>query len=557
MFRLVFSQKEKLIVTEEKPIKENPITMAVAPNAFYGEDSEKFGFDKTLTTGEDYNLDTSHPDFIRFQRGEIIVEVIGGVKDIVLSSLRITLKVFQKGSTSPLDIYRSSQLNLFDEGQLGYAITRISERLGLESLIIKDTLYELTERLEQYRRNRGKTEARIIPISTEYQKEALNLLQSEEPLKAIEEQFKKAGASDTRLALQLYILSLSRLGNQPLHGLLQAPRLLAYDLIKELLPCLPKEKTREATTISKHALSYPPTEDYWNESILILHQCDGLNTKDNSLLDYILHGQSKRLVTQSNAQTGLYESTSKELSSTISLIGYTDKDYNPLQESRDLLYIPVQNTEAIQSKRYEREVKRLAGYLNQKAETKAQETLQQVHREIEFFAIQNPLIEEVDLSAFFGQDIKSLSQYLRLVNLITLVHQHKGSVFLTPSSKMMEVKPKYMIMALELFRELWLKKDEELYFKVRTTFSQVKEYLTRTHGAKAKDSEFTLKEIRKTLKIAPITVQRHLHTLEDYGKVERCGGNNRIGYQYRIGEWEESTKTVSAYSKLLQNLLAL
>ena len=528
--------------------------MATAPRRTPDDDAGTFRVQDALPVSQDFHLDTSHPDYIHFEREELILEVIGGVKDIILSSLRVTLKVYRKGSSSALDIYRSSQVDLFDEHQISYITTQISERLRIESLTVKDTLYELTERLEHYRRNRGEQSAPVIPIAPQYRKEALDLLQSPDPLIAIEEQLKEAGISDTRLGLQLYLISLSRLGTQPLHALLQAPRLLSHDLVKELVPCLPQEKLREATTISKHALSYPPTQDYWNASILVLHQCDALDGKDNSLLDYILHGQSKRLVTQSNKQSGRYESTQQELKATISLIGYTDQDYHPLQQSRDVISIPVPHTQALQTKRYEREVKQLAGYLDKGVEQHAQKLLQEIHRQIQWIEVQNPLIEEIDLSTFFGHDLKNLSLYLRLVNLITLLHQKQQTLVRTPTGKRIEVQPNYMIQALELFRELWLKKDEELYYKVRSTFLRIKEYLHKQYEATKRDSEFTLKDIRKALKSSPVTLQRHLHTLEDYGKIERTSGNNRTGYRYTISEWDESTGTLTAYEELLKNL---
>ncbi len=531
--------------------------MATAPRRTPDDDAGTFRFQDALPVSQDFHLDTSHPDYIRFEREDLVVEIIGGVKDIILSSLRVTLKVYRTGSSSALDIYRSSQVDLFDEHQISYITTQIAERLRIESLTVKDTLYELTERLEHYRRNRGQHSAPVIPISTQYQKEALELLQNPDPVTVIEEQLEQAGISDTRLGLQLYLISLSRLGTQPLHALLHAPRLLAHDLVKELVPCLPQEKVREATTISRHALSYPPTQDYWNASILVLHQCDALDGKDNSLLDYILHGQSKRLVTQSNKQSGRYESTSQELKATISLIGYTDQDYHTLQQSRDVISIPVPHTQALQTKRYEREIKELAGYLNHETEQHAQKLLQQVHRQIQWIEVQNPLIEEINLSAFFGHDLKNLSLYLRLVNLITLLHQKKQTLVRTPTGKRIEVQAQYMIQALELFRELWLKKDEELYYKVRSTFLRIKEYLHKQYGATKRDSEFTLKDIRKTLKCSPATLLRHFHTLEDYGKIERFGGNNRTGYRYRVCEWDETTHTVAEYEKLLKTLREL
>ncbi len=519
--------------------------------------SNGMDFTQAVPMHMDAHLDTSHPDYISYTYGAICIEVIGGIRDIAPSSLRVTIKAFVKGSRSAVDIYRSSQVNLFDDHQVSHITGKIAERLKIETLTVKNALYDLIERLENHRRNRGKTTT-PKPTAPSHQRDtALAILKSINPLSALQDELKQAGNTDPRLALQLYILSLSRITAQPLHGLIQAPRLLAHDLVSALSQCLPKEKRREATTISKHALSYPPTLDYWDESILVLHQSNCLKAGDNSLYDYLLHGRSHRLVTQSNRQTGKYESIHKELNSSISLLTYTHNDYHPMQNSRNTVCLPLSNTKILSDQRYEREVRCLAGYDDPTHEHQAQERLQQIQRELQPYHVRNPLIEEVDLSGFFGSDLKNLAVYLRIVNLITLIHQHRDTVILTKTSKVVEVKAVYMIEALELFREVWLKKDDELYFNVRATFKQIKEYLHRHYGATQSDSEFTLKEIRKALKRSPVTLQRHLHTLEDYGKIQRTGGNNRNGYRYLISEWDEDSGTLTAYEALIKNLKEL
>ena len=501
-----------------------------------------------------YGLDISNPDYMVFKSETIIIEIIGGIHDVMLSSLRVSLKIYKIGVISPLEIYRSSLVDVFNDNQVDYVIAKVSERLKIESLRFRNIFYDCIERLDNYRRNKDKLAIPVIPIPSRYKQDALTILKQGHVIKEISDLLELAGISDTRLGLQLYIASVSRITDKPLHAIVNAPRLIAHQLISEYKAVLPEEHVHEITTISKHALSYPPTPDFWNHKTLILHQLDSIKEKDNTLLEYLLQGQSKRLVTQSDAKTGNYESQKKDVTSTINLISYTNTDYHPVYSSKYSLCIPLKNTNALQEKLYEREVKQLSGLWDSEASNQASETLQHIQRGLKPLSIYNPIIEQINLKSFFGTDVKAMSQYLQLVNGITLLHQYQLNVKLTKTKQYIDVKAEYMVLALETFREVWLKKDDELYFNVRSTFSAVKQNLRQQYPTDYLGQTFKLKDMRKALGKSPVTMQRHLHSMELYGKIERSGGNNRVGYEYKVLEWQDNTSSIVAYESLINEL---
>lgn len=505
----------------------------------------------------DYGLDVSNPDYVVFSKENICIELIGGIKDMLLSSLRVSIKVYKKGTSSPLHIYRSSLVDLFNDNQVDYTITKVSERLKMESARFKSIFYDFIERIDHYRRNRNLYETPVVSIASTVQQDSKKLLQQEHLLEAITNQLQLAGISDTRLGLQLYIASLSRLTETPIHCVIGAPRLLGHELIGEFVAILPDEDTYEVTTISKHALSYPPTVDYWKNKTLILHQLESIKEKDNTLLEYLLHGKSKRMVAQSDVKTGQYQCQKKNITSTIQFISYLQADHHPVLASKHVLHIPLGQTNNIKDALYEKEVKSLSGLLDVRAIEQSQNILQQIPRTLKAVSVYNPIIEQVDITAFFGKDIKSLGLYLRLTNMITLLHQQHQNIRLTKTGQMIDVKADYMIVALELYRDLWLKKDDELPFNVRSTFSALKTLLRKDHPSDYLSQTFKLKDLRKTLGKSPVTFQRHLHTLELYGKLERSGGNNRIGYDYKVLEWQDTHNKVDAYNTLIEQLKML
>jgi hypothetical protein len=364
---------------------------------------------------------------------------------------------------------------------------------------------------------------------------------------------KQAGISDTRLGIQLLILSLSRLTKYPLHGIIQAPKLLGNALITEFLKVLPEEQTLELTSISKHALSYAPTEDYWDNKTLVLHQLESIKSKGNSLLEYLLQGKSLRLVTQTDSQTGNYHSEQKNVTSSINLLCYTNEEYHPLFNGKYSICIPLGSISTLKEKLYDKEIKELAGLIDYEQREQAQEIIQQLAREIKEYHIYNPIMEQIDVSAFFGNNPKEISKYLKLVNLITLLHQYKQNPTLTKTSAKLEVKKEYMILGLELFREIWIPEDEELCFRVASTFLRLKKLIKKKFPAEYHTKLFKQKDIRKELGMSPVTLSRHINTLDQYGKLEKSGGSMNKGFEYTITEWDE-TNNKEAFANLINEL---
>lgn len=510
-------------------------------------------FDMAVSANLGYGLDVSNPHYISYIHDDIVVEVLGGINDILPQSLKVTLKVYKQGAANPSEIYRSNQLDLFDDTQVTYTIQKISERLSVETTYIKNVVYDFIERLDHYRRH-GLTESEpIINVTSSIKNEAKQLLQSDNIFESLKEILQQAGITDTRLGVQLFILSLSRNTNYPLHAIVQAPTLLAHTLINEFITILPTEQTIELTSISKHALSYAPSEDYWKNKTLVLHRLESIKAKEHSLLEYLLQGKSLRLVTGADRETGVYQSSQQNVTSSINLITHSSQDYHPLFKGKQSLCIPLGNIQKIQEKVYEQEVKQLAGLIDTENQKQAQKVLHQVARELKEYTIYNPIIEQVDLSVFFGTNHIELSKYLKLVNLITILHQYKQNPTVIKIGAQLEVKAAYMILALELFRESFIKEDKELYFNVESTFIRLKKHLKKEH-TDSQSKPFTLRMIRRGLAMSPITLGKHIKTLELYGKLERSGGSNKTGFEYKITQWAESHSNTKSYHELLEQL---
>lgn len=510
-------------------------------------------FESAVSANLGYGLDVNNPNYITYCSSNITIELLGSIMDILPQSLKVSLKIFQTGTRNPLEIYRGTQINLFDENQVSYVIQKASEKLSLETTIIKNVLYDFIERLDSYRRHGQAETAPSIHVPISIKTEAEKILKADNVIKELKQTLERAGISDTRLGVQLFILSLSRRTKYPLHAIIQAPKLLGNTLLTEFLSVLPDEQTHELTSISKHALSYAPSEEYWKSKTLVLHQLESIKNKGNTLLEYLMQGKSLRLVTQADTQTGAYHSEQKNVTTSINLLSYSNEDYHPLFTGKYSVCIPLSNLGSIKDKLYEKEIKELAGLFNTEEQKHAGEVLQQVAREIGDYQIYNPIMEQIEVSAFFGNNPKEISKYLKLVNLITLMHQKKQNPTLTKTSERLEVKKEYMILGLELFREIWIPEDEELCFRVASTFLRLKKLIKKNHPTDYHTQTFKQKDIRKELGMSPVTLSRHINTLDQYGKIEKCGGSKNKGFEYTIVEWDECNNK-EAFENLIQEL---
>lgn len=513
-------------------------------------------FDALASINTGYGLDINE-NSISYTCDNIVFEAIGDIHFGAPQKLLITLRVYKKGTTNPSQIYRTSSADLFNDSKLKYLIKEIHERLKVESNKVKNGIYDFIERLDNYRTHGEIEEVQQIDVSSSVKKEAEKLLRSKNLLTDLEGYLSLAGMSSTRLGLQLFILSLSRQTSNPLHGVVNCSQSLGHALINEFVKVLPEEQLIERTSLSKNALSYAPNVNYWVNKTLVLHQLNTIKSKGDALMEYVMQGKSLRLVTQQNLVTGRYESEHKDVTETINLISHYDKDFHPIYTSPYTLCIPLKNTNAINESIYDNKVKQMAGLINESEQNHAVEVLQQLQRELKSYTIYNPVLEQVDLAPFFGHDYVAIGKYLRIVELLTILQQKSLKTYIEQGISKVEVSPKIMIEALELFSECFVREDEELYFRVASTFSQIKGFLQKNNPDGCKDKIFTSTAIRKDLKMSPNTLAKHLKKLLAYGKIKREGGTNRDGFTYTVISWEENSSNIKAYHKLLTELNSL
>jgi len=504
-----------------------------------------------------YGMDITDANFLKYQSGNLQAEVIGGINTIILTRFQVMLKISRRPQMSAQDVYRNN-VDLYNENNLQHFIKQASIKLKIDTITIADFVYDLVERLETYRKDkRSYTEETptINPLAGKELKKVDALLKSDALLDEVQELLIDAGVPCSKTGLQLFLISLSSKQTSVMHGILQGNSELSSEIIKSFSNVLPFEINRFKTSISDSVLYYAPSENYWKNKVLLLPTIDTLGKKNTAITELILQGQVNRLVTE-NTENGSYRASNKSVNGNLSFISATSKGYHELMQSDNVLALPICNATTIKETIATNQIKRFAGLLDENKVLQSKTILQSLFRAIKSIKIINPYLEQIDVSQFFTNDSKLITQYLNMVNLITLVHQKQLEITIKSKVHQIEVEPRFMLMTLELFQEIWFKQEKELPFNVACTLVKIKRELQKSNPKDFQLTEFSVKEMRANLKVSPSSFARHIATLYDYNKLERTSGNKKDGFGYMVIAWEDNN-TAQQFEAFKKEILAL
>ena len=511
-------------------------------------------------TLNNFGLDLTNPELIRYEHGTLQIEVIGGINDYSTSQLKVGLKVQKLHNSNPIEIHRSQSIDLFNDNQIEYLVTGASQRIKVVKTDVQDAVYSLIEKLDSYKRYKlyaSSKEVTKVVTSNKLIKETKAFLKESDLLERLESLFITVGIPAPKLAVKLFIISLSRLTDKPMHTILQGNVLLSNQVCKQFATVVNDEEVREVTSLSPTVIGHAPHPNYWSKKLLVIHQLEGtLNQKNSSLEEYMKHEHLNRYVTQANQQNGTYQMVHKHVDEVFAVLGYTSRDFHTVFTSSSVVCLPLGNTTTIKEKIAELELKQYAGLIDRNAVGSALETLKTIQRLLEPKQIVNPWIEQLDIQTYFNNDVKKIKQFMQITNLITMLHQFQ----LTPKRNKelyYEVQPEHMLMTLELFKELWITEFDELYYQVEFTFKQIKNHLKKNFPEDCQEGMFTEKELIPVLKVSPPTINRHVQKLLLYNRLKRVAGNNRTGYYYAVVDWSESgsNNTLETFREALSKLI--
>ena len=497
-------------------------------------------------------LDTSNPpyeltvvgtgDYIVMQTDKIRFTVIGGIALYPLDKMKVTLKIEKKGSNRPMHRLRQN-IDLYQDDSVEKLARKAAERLETGSTGLHESLLQLTELMEQYRRKQIEAKKVKVPqkrvLTAEERQKAIAFLKSKNLLKRTNQAIGKSGVvGEENNRLLMYLIFTSRLREHPLHivslGGSGTGKTYLQEKVSELIP---DDQKLEITAISENALYYFEQKELKNKLVLI-EDLDGAS--DDKVLFAIRELQSKRRISKTipiKDSKGNLKTVTLQVEGPISLAGTTTRErlYEDNANRSLLIYLDASRTHKEQIMDYQRRVS--AGKINRSEEEKIRAFMQNVQSVLRPVNVINPFAEMLALPQSVFKPLRTNSHYLHFIETVTFYHQYQRPHKVNPHTgeAYIETTIEDIEAANELLRDVLLAKSDELTKATRRFLELIEAYLKQ----EGKDS-FYSGALRKAYRISPATVKRQLLTLKQYGYIKVVGGSKFKGYEYELAEQEEN-----------------
>lgn len=510
-------------------------------------------------------LDSSNPNAITYVTDELGFTILGGIRMDGLDRLRVTIRIevinrkFEHYQNNPdiAGLPVNHNLDLYNDVQVEKLIRKAAERLEVGTLQITKSIADITRQLELYRLQQLEEQQ----IKAEKQKKILTPTEREEAtafssekdlLKRTNELIGKSGViGEEKNRMRMFIIFLTRLMENPLHiisfGSSGAGKSHLQEKVAELIP---EEDKIPSTSFTSNALYYMGEYDLQHKIILI-EDMDGAEPVLYALRELISKKHIIKLVPQKDSK-GVTRTIMFKVKGPVTVAGCTtqEKVYEDNANRSFLIYIDESKEQDEKIMQYQRSIS--AGKINRAEENRIKEFLQNVQRIMQPVKVINPYAEFLKIPDEVLKPRRSNPHYLHFIEAVTFYHQYQrqqhkdettGEIYIHTSLE-------DIAEANKLMKDVLLRKSDELSGATRNYFELLKQSLTDS-----KQSTFTNKEIRKTLRLPGTTVRRYHNELLQNGYIRLQESKKKKGYLYEIVSYEEYTQLQNSISNALDEIL--
>jgi len=491
--------------------------------------------EKTKPKTESSDLDISNTEYIKWSNYNLDFTVIGGVGLYPLDRLKVTLRIKRQDSERPIHSLRQT-IDLYQDDLIEKLARKIAERLEIGSSKVHESLLELTGLLERYREiqneKRKKKKVEVRELTPQRIETAQAFLSVKNLDKRTNVAIGKTGLiGEVKNRMILWYVFTSRLRKQPLHAMCLGASGTGKTYLQEKIGALiPKHQKKEITAMSDNAMYYFDEKELVHK-LLLIEDLDGAN--EQKILYALRELMSKKYISKTiviKDSKGNLKTITLEVRGPICLAGTTTRERLYEDNSNRSLLIYLDNSKAQRQRIMDYQRKESAGKINKYEEAEMVEFMQDVQSVLKPIKVVNPYAEQLIIPEQVFKPLRTNSHYLQFIESVTFYHQYqrekkqdeRGERFIETTIEDIEI-------ANELLKEVLLAKSDELTKATRRFYEMVQGFLSRE-----KKESFYSGEIRRTYRMTPATVGRHLKILVKYGYVKVVGGGKKKGYEYEI-----------------------
>ncbi len=500
-------------------------------------------------------LHIDHPDHLLYETEAIKIHIWGGIESHNLGKLKVSLHIERKDKQGKS--FRD-EVNLYSFSQVKRIINHISEALEISSNYVSEIISDLTRELEAHRLNQKATPAENKRDEKSYMtaaetKSAMALLKSPGLMRKTLDLIVKSGlVGQQKNGLLLFLLYLSRYFDEPLHAIIFGKSGSGKTYLQtKISDCIPPEDLRVVTSLTENTLYYSP-KGYWKHKVLLIEDLEGVYQAFLPLREMMSKQEISKLTTDKDSK-GNNVQVNLKVEGPICVSGATTKEwiYEDNANRSYLFTIDESKSHLELVMNYQR--KEYAGQINKQDQDSAKRNLQNGQRLLKKrLHIINPYAEQLILPEQVFKKLRTNMHYLKLIQIITFYNQYNRQIKTDSSGrKYIESSIDDIEWANRLIKESLLQKSDELSGNLRQFFEIIKELMKEK---KESEQSFYAKQIRKHLRMNPMTVNRHIRHLEMRGYIRQVGGNRKIGYEYEIELWNDYEELQKGIDMMAENL---
>lgn len=494
-------------------------------------------------------LNTENKNNFIFEFEGLEIQVLGGLNDERLDSLRVTLKI---GKQDSYEVVRNS-INLFSSTHVEKFITHVSCTLEISDVTIRKAFIQLTSELETYRLDTQTQDpedsCNSYELPDEEREQAETFLKSKDLLSNTNNLIGASGIiGEDHNRLLMYLIFTSRKTTNPLHcisfGSSGAGKTHLQTKVANLIP---SEDKVEITQLSANAFYYFGQYEL-KQKLILIEDMDGA---EDGLLP-LRELQTKKRISKSVVHKGIGgfgRTNHRVVEGPVCVAGCTTQEsiYEDNANRSFLLYIDESPEQDKRIMAYQR--LQFAGKIDVDAELQAAKQLRNVQRILKPVKVVNPYAEYLELPKTVFKPRRTNMHYLQLIEVITFYHQYQREEKYDELSgeAYIETTLEDVQLANTLIKDVLLRKSDRLNGVTRDYFENLTAYL-KTRNTKVYNNQ----DIRRTLRINEATLRRYHKTLVTEGYVQRT--SNKVGqaHEFMVLDVDEFQDLEHAIDKALK-----
>ncbi|WP_438426244.1 hypothetical protein [Aquimarina macrocephali] len=496
-------------------------------------------------------LNTTNPNNYEYTTKHLEISILGGIKLNHLEALRVTLGIKKPEQHNVL----RHNVDLYNDNQVEKLVRKVAERIEIGTSVVRRTLQELTNELEQYRLSQldnDEQETTIKELTGAELRAAEAFLKKKDLLQRTNRLIEQSGViGEETNRLLMYLIFTSRKSYNPLHcislGTSGSGKTHLQSKVAELIP--DHEKV-EITVLSENAFYYFNRTELRNKLILI-EDLDGAE----SVLYPLRELQSKRRITKTvvhKDRKGNTKTIHLTVEGPVSVAGCTTQEsiYEDNSNRSFLLYIDESSEQDQKIMYYQRLIS--AGKVNVEKEYQARQCLQNVQMVLQSVKVINPYAEFLELPQSVFKPRRTNTHYLQFIEAITFYKQYQREKQYDQNTgeEYIETTTQDIQEANEIIKEVLLHKSDTITGACRNHLERLKSYLKENT-----QTTFTNAEIRRNLRVKETTLRRYNKQLLEEGYIKRIKNAKTKSYCFEIVDLQEYDELKDQIDKALQNCI--